>query len=273
MQFIDQSLLKVLPDGGRSASDSDILSIGGSTSAFQRDVDPVRHEMKGRTTLHDERRTSMIGEHENLRMINRVLTPPSSPTLIRPGTSHGPKHISPHYPGPDIVKAASSKVVVNPADLSAFTTEHLLLKRASRERPSVKGRSANSQRVLQALIRTGTKAVNRNGVALYSEFRHGFISSVAVFGKERSRSHHLKLSKRPSPESVRILLFCHCHRFALAKRTVVVVVAINTQIRWPNLSGSNLRAGRVPSRHLLVERRERESTNRLKKVPVGFTLP
>ena len=147
MQLIDQSLPKVLPDGRRSSSDSDILSVGGITSSLKCDANPVRNEMKCRASLHHKGRTSVMSEHENLRMVNRVLTPPSSPALIRPGTAHWPKHISAHNPGTNIVEAARGKVVVNPG-LSVFASEQLRLKRASSERPSVKGSSADSKRVL-----------------------------------------------------------------------------------------------------------------------------
>ena len=88
MKFIDQSLLKVLPDCRRSASDSDILSVGGIASSFECGTNPVSNEMEGRASLHYEWRTRMISEHKNLRMIYRVITPPTSPTLIKPRTAH-----------------------------------------------------------------------------------------------------------------------------------------------------------------------------------------
>jgi len=183
-----------LPDCRRSASDSDILSVGGIASSFKRDANPVSNEMKGRASLHYEWRTRMTSEHENLRMVNRVLTPPSSPALIRPGTAHWPKHISAHNPGTNIVEAARGKVVVNPG-LSVFASEQLRLKRASSERPFVKGSSADSKRVLQALIRACAKAVNRNGVAFYAEFSHLVVPSVAVFWQARSESPNILLSR------------------------------------------------------------------------------
>jgi hypothetical protein len=179
MYLIDQSLPKVLPDCCRSSSDSDILSVGGIASSFKCDANPVSHEMKGCASLHYEWRTRMISEHENLRMVNRVLTPPTSPALIRPGTAHWPEHISAHDPGTHIVEAARGKVFVDPS-LSFFASEQLRLKRASSERPSMKGSSADSKRILQGLIRACAKAVNRNCVAFYSEFSHLVVLSVAV---------------------------------------------------------------------------------------------
>src|SRR5579862_2002800 len=185
MQFIDQPLPKVLPDCGRSTSDSDILSAGGIAGSFKCDANPVSNEMKGRASLHYERRTRMIDEHENLGMVNRVLAPPSPPTLIRPRTAHWPEHISAHNPGTNIVEAARGKVVVDPG-LSALGAEQLSLKRASSERPSMKGFTADAQRVLQGLIRACAEAINRNGEAFYTEFSHLSVFAVGVFWQGRS---------------------------------------------------------------------------------------
>src|SRR5215204_2239516 len=98
MEFIDQSLSQVLPDCGRSTSNSDVHSVGSLASSFQRDANPAGHEMKGRASLHVEWSTRMMCEHKNWLMIDRVLSPPTSPVLIYPGTAHGPEHISSHNP-------------------------------------------------------------------------------------------------------------------------------------------------------------------------------
>ncbi len=185
MQFIDQSLSKVLPDGGRSAADSDVLVVGGNAGAFQRGANPVGNEMKGGASLHDERSAGMMSEHKNWRMIDGVITPPTSPALIRPGTAHRPEHISAHNPGTDIVEAPRRKVVVDPG-LSVFASEQVRLKGAGSERPSMKGPSANTKRVLQALVRTGAEAVNRNGKAFHTEFAHLVVLSVAEFPRARA---------------------------------------------------------------------------------------
>jgi hypothetical protein len=157
MEFIDQSLSKVLPDGGRSTSDSDILSVGGSASSFKRDANPICNEMKGGASLHFEWSTRMMSEHKNLLMIHRVITPPTSPALIQPRTAHWPEHISAHNPGTYIVEAPRRKVLVD-TGLSVLLSEQMRLKRASRESPSMKGSSANAKRVLQALVRACAKA-------------------------------------------------------------------------------------------------------------------
>ena len=47
----------------------------------------------------------------------------------------------------------------------------------------MEGSAADSQRVCQALIRAGTKAVNRNGEAFYAEFCHLIAFLLGCSGK------------------------------------------------------------------------------------------
>lgn len=122
MQFIDQSLPKILPDGRRSASDANILSLGSLASSFQRDVNSVSNEMKGRAALHHERRTRMMSEYENRLMIHGVLAPPPSPALIGPGTAHGAEHIPAHNPGTNVVETTRGKVIID-SSLPIFGAE------------------------------------------------------------------------------------------------------------------------------------------------------
>jgi hypothetical protein len=104
-------------------------------------------------------------------MIHRVITPPAPPTFIKPGTADWSEHIPAHNPSTYIVKTPRGKVVINPG-LSALDAEKFHLKRASSERPSMEGSSADAKRVLQALIRACAEAINRNGEAFYTEFSH-----------------------------------------------------------------------------------------------------
>jgi hypothetical protein len=180
MQFIDQSLPKVLPDCRHSSSDSDILSVGGMASAFKCDVNPFGDEMKGRASLHHEGRAWMVGEHENRHVIDRILSPPSSPFFIGPRAAHWPEHIPAEDPSTHVIEATSGEILVN-SRLSIILAEVPFLKRASRNSPSMKGSSADSKRVLQALIWACAKTVNRNGEAFYTEFSHLVFLSIAVF--------------------------------------------------------------------------------------------
>ena len=124
----------------------------------------------------------MISEHENRLMIHRIITPPTPPTLIKPGTADWSEHIPTHNPGTYIVETPRGKVVID-SGLSALGAEQLRLKRASSDRPAMKGGSAEAQRVLQVLIRTCAEAINRYGEAFYTEFSHLLVYAVGVFCK------------------------------------------------------------------------------------------
>src|SRR5262245_19159982 len=63
------------------------------------------------------------------------------------------------------------------------------------------------------------------------------------------------------------------HRFVLDGRVVVVGVVNSNQVLRHDYSCNGLRAGRVSSLHYLVERPDRNSTNRPKNIPAGFALP
>lgn len=89
-------------------------------------------EMKGRAALHYEWRTRMMSEHEYRRMIHWVITPPTSPTLIKPGTADWSEHIPAHYPSTHIAETARGKIVIDPS-LPALGAEQLRLKGASCE--------------------------------------------------------------------------------------------------------------------------------------------
>jgi hypothetical protein len=127
----------------------------------------------------------MIREHENRLVIHRIVTPPTSPTFIQPGAANWPEHIPAHNPSAYIVETPGGKVVIDPG-LSALGAEELRLERASGERPSMKGSSADAKRVLQALIRACAEAINRNGEAFYTEFSHLLVFAVGVFWQGRS---------------------------------------------------------------------------------------
>lgn len=124
----------------------------------------------------------MMSEHENRLMIHRVITPPTPPTLIKPGTADWSEHIPAHNPGTYIVETPRGKVVIDPG-LSTLVAEQLRLKRARSDRPSMKGSSANSQRVFQILIRASAKTINRNSEAFHTEFGHLLVLRLECSGK------------------------------------------------------------------------------------------
>src|SRR5579872_3044602 len=100
----------------------------------------------------------MMREHENRRVVRRIVAPPPLPGMVAPRTSHGSKHIASKNPGADIFKRLRGKIIVDawmPAGLAVRLLEHLgILK------PPVQFQTANSQGIVQILAGPGAESVD-----------------------------------------------------------------------------------------------------------------
>ena len=100
----------------------------------------------------------MIGEHEDGRVIRRLVSPPAFPAVVRPRAPDGTKHVTPENPGTDPGAAVRSNIVVY-ARLAIFIAVHVL-PGARVEEPVKQGEAADSERILKILARPGTVAVD-----------------------------------------------------------------------------------------------------------------
>jgi hypothetical protein len=91
----------------------------------------------------------------------------------------GTEHVAADDPSSDIVETASSEIIVN-SGCAVFSSMHAL-KGASREHPFVQCHTANTKRVLKALIWTSTVAIDGNSKRVDSEFRHESSVKLRVF--------------------------------------------------------------------------------------------
>src|SRR5260370_1417225 len=82
-------------------------------------------EMKCGAARHLERRPRIMGEHKDRRVIWRLVSPPAFPTLIRPRSAHGAKHIPPENISADPFEAPRCDIVVD-AGLATFVPVHPL---------------------------------------------------------------------------------------------------------------------------------------------------
>src|SRR5204863_9798158 len=83
--------------------------------------------------LHLERRTRVMRQDENRRVVRRLIAPPALPVLIRPRSTHGPEHVASHDPRADVLEALRRKIVVD-AGLAIRVAMHLV-PRARFEKP------------------------------------------------------------------------------------------------------------------------------------------
>src|ERR1700730_8011676 len=94
MQLVNQAGAQILPNGRYTATNADVAPARCSPCFLRCGVNAFRDEPKLRTSLHPERRPRVMGQHENGRVIRRLVAPPALPAVIRPRASDGTEHVS-----------------------------------------------------------------------------------------------------------------------------------------------------------------------------------
>jgi hypothetical protein len=87
------------------------------------------------------------------------VAPPAFPAIVRPIAADGSKHVAAHDPRPDIFEAPQDKRIVE-AGGAALLPKHLS-EGAGGKGPFVERKSANAERIFEALIGAGAIAVER----------------------------------------------------------------------------------------------------------------
>src|SRR5262249_7189316 len=93
MQLVDQARAQILPYRGYTAAYADITPARGGACLLESGMKAFRHKPKLRTSCHLERRSRVMSEDEDRRVIRRLLAPPALPAVIRPRTSDRPEHV------------------------------------------------------------------------------------------------------------------------------------------------------------------------------------
>src|SRR2546430_15581070 len=105
MQLVDQTGTQILPNGGNPAAEAHVAPACRSARLLQRDVNAFGDKMKLRTSRHPERRARVMRQHEDGRVIRRLVAPPALPAVVRPRASDGTEHVAPKNPGADFGQA------------------------------------------------------------------------------------------------------------------------------------------------------------------------
>jgi len=161
MQLVDQPRLQVLLDGCGTAGQAHVRTVGRIHCLLQRGLDAVGHEVEGGPARHMHRRSRMVGEDEDRVMIGRIISPPAGPLLVRPPSAYRPEHVAAHDRCPDPGEASGDEVVVETV-LATLLPLHLQA-RSGLEHPGMEVLAADAEGILQALIRSGPVAVQRDG--------------------------------------------------------------------------------------------------------------
>jgi len=158
MQLVDQACLQILPDGRYAPTNADVVLARRRPRLLQRGMNASGDKLKFRASRHPERRPRVMGEHENGRMVRRLIPPPALPAIIRPRASDGTEHVSAENPRPESCKPPLGDVVVD-AGLAISLSVHPL-PGTRVKKPLHQLRTIDAERILQILARPGTVAVD-----------------------------------------------------------------------------------------------------------------
>src|SRR5881397_2236643 len=114
MQLVNQRGAQILPNGGYPATEADVAAARCSACLLQSGVNAFGDKAKLRTSRHPERRPRVMGQHEDGRVIRRLVAPPALPAAVRPRTPDRTEHVAPENPGTDSGKALLGNPVVDP---------------------------------------------------------------------------------------------------------------------------------------------------------------
>jgi hypothetical protein len=146
VQLVDEGSAKILPDRGNAATQPDIATVRRIPRLLQRGVNTVGDEAKHRAALHHERRSRVMSQHEDRRVIRRLVTPPAFPAVIQPWASDGAEHVSTENLGADPGEPLRRDVVID-ACFAIFISVHPL-PGPRVEEPIKQFRTADSKRIL-----------------------------------------------------------------------------------------------------------------------------
>src|SRR6266446_1742880 len=170
MQLINQGSAQILPNSCYAATDADVAAARCSGRLLQSGVNAFGDKAKLRTSRHPKRRPRVMRQHEDRRVIRRLIAPPALPAVVRPRASDRTEHVAPKNPGTDSGKALLRNPVVD-SRFAVVIAVHLS-PYARVEEPLHQLRAPDAKRMLEILVRPGAVAVDGNRETLDAEFRH-----------------------------------------------------------------------------------------------------
>src|SRR5712691_5961899 len=170
MQLVNYGGAQILPNSGYAATEADVAAARCSARLLQSGMNAFGDKAKLRASRHLKRRPRVMRQHEDGRVIWRLVAPPALPAAVRPRASDRTEHVAPKNPGTDSGKALLRNSVIDPR-LSIVITVHSP-PYACVEEPLHQLRAPDAERILEILVRPRTVAVDGNREALDAEFRH-----------------------------------------------------------------------------------------------------
>src|ERR1700674_3360328 len=113
MELVDQAIAQVLSNSRYAAADPNIAAFRSRGRLLQSGVNAFGDKEKLRTSRHLKRRPRVMRQHENGRVIRRLVAPPALPAVVRPRASDRTEHVAPKNPGADSGKALLRDPVIH----------------------------------------------------------------------------------------------------------------------------------------------------------------
>src|SRR5436309_14379336 len=101
MQLVDQGRLQILPNSGHATTEADVAPARCCSRLFKSCVYAVGNKAKLRSSRHPNRRSRVVRQHVDRRVIRWLVAPPALPTVVRPWATERTEHITPKDPGAD----------------------------------------------------------------------------------------------------------------------------------------------------------------------------
>src|SRR6266576_6558641 len=112
MQFVNQGGAQILPNSGYAATEANVAAARCCLRLLQSSVNAFSDKAELCASRHSERRSRVMRQHEDRRVIRRLVAPPTFPAVARPWTSDRTKHVAPKNPGADSGKALLRNFVI-----------------------------------------------------------------------------------------------------------------------------------------------------------------
>src|SRR5260221_6671676 len=87
MQLVNQGGAQILANSGHAATEADVAAARCSGRLLQSGLNASGDKAKLRTSRHLKRRPWMMRQHEDGRVIRRLVAPPAPPTIVLPRSS------------------------------------------------------------------------------------------------------------------------------------------------------------------------------------------
>src|SRR5581483_834796 len=147
-ELVDHAGRERLAHGRRAAGDVDSTITGGFRGARERGVEAVADEVERRPARELDRLAFVVREDEDRSVVRRLVAPPAAPVTL-PRTANRPEHVASHH-----VRAAWAQQQVACAGVGVV--QRLV------EMPVMQLDTATAERVLEALVRSCDKTVERD---------------------------------------------------------------------------------------------------------------